>query len=148
MHEDQNTPYSSQDKPTMVSNDHSAEFAPNPTVLPYQRVYVLLMFALYMFLFIGIVYVAGDLETFSRALETTPAELTIMLAVLGVPTALLAITFLIGLFWNRGLGGWIYNLILICLGLTSGCTWPMTIPLLIFWIKQKNDIQYSRKQRG
>ena len=148
MLEDKNNPYSSQDKPTIVSNDHSAEFTPNPTVLHYQRVYVLLMFALYMFLFIGIVYVAADLETFSRGLETTPGELTIMLAVLGVPIALLAITFLIGLFWNRGLGGWIYNLILICLGLTSGCTWPMTIPLLIFWIKQKNDIQYSRKPRG
>ena len=149
MLEDRNNPYSSQDKPTVVSNDqYPAEFTPNPTVLPYQRIYVLLMFALYMFLFIGIVYVATDLETFSRGLETTPGELTIMLAVLGVPTALLAITFLIGLFWNRGLGGWIYNLILICLGLTSGCTWPMTIPLLIFWIKQKNDIQYSRKPRG
>jgi len=147
MVEDMNNPYSLQDKPTPVSNEqYAAGFVPNPTVLPYQRVYVSLMFALYTFLFIGVVYMATDLENISQLLETTPNELTIMLVFFGIPVFFLAIVFLVGLFWNRGLGGWIYNLILICLGLTSGCTWPMTIPLMIFWIKQKDDIQYSHKR--
>lgn len=147
MVEDMNNPYSSQDKPTTVSdNQYPAGFTPNPTVLPYQRIYVLLMFALYTFLFIGVVYMATDLKNFSQVLETTPNELTVMLVFLGIPVFFLAIVFLVGLFWNRGLGGWIYNLILICLGLTSGCTWPITIPLMIFWIKQKDDIQYSHKR--
>ncbi|MCP4776862.1 MAG: hypothetical protein GY880_21790, partial [Planctomycetaceae bacterium] len=111
MVEDMNNPYSSQDKPTTVpDNQYPAGFTPNPTVLPYQRIYVLLMFALYTFLFIGVVYMATDLENFSQLLETTPNELTVMLVFLGIPVFFLAIVFLVGLFWNRGLGGWIYNL--------------------------------------
>ena len=30
---------------------------------------------------------------------------------------------------------WIYGLVLICIGMTSACCLPATIPLLIFWIK-------------
>ncbi len=54
--------------------------------------------------------------------------------------AVFAIMFAVGLFWRNGLGGWIYNLILIILGLTTCCTWPATIPILIFWIKDKDRI--------
>ena len=30
---------------------------------------------------------------------------------------------------------WLYNLLVIALGLSSGCFWPICIPLLIYWIK-------------
>ena len=30
---------------------------------------------------------------------------------------------------------WTYNLILICIGMTSACFLPFCIPLLIFWLK-------------
>jgi hypothetical protein len=30
---------------------------------------------------------------------------------------------------------WVYDLVVICIGFTSGCFWPICIPLLIFWIK-------------
>lgn len=30
---------------------------------------------------------------------------------------------------------WVYDLVLICLGMTSCCFWPICIPLLIFWFK-------------
>ncbi len=104
------------------------------------------MFLLYSALVVGVVVAAVYRESVSLELEMSSNELLIMLAVYGVPSAALAIIFFVGLFWNRGLGGWIYNLILIVLGVTSCCTWPITIPLMIFWIKQKDDIQYSKKQ--
>lgn len=39
---------------------------------------------------------------------------------------------------------WIYNLVLICLGMTSACFWPMTIPLLIFWLKPEVKRHFGR----
>lgn len=144
MSEETNNPYSQRGNLTPLSNKQgTAEFTPNPTVIPYQRIYVLLMLLLYATLLIGVVAAAFYWKTICQELEIDPNELTITLVFYGVLSAALTIIFLVGLFWNRGLGGWIYNLILICLGLTSCCTWPVTIPLLIFWIKQKNDIQYG-----
>jgi MFS family permease len=39
---------------------------------------------------------------------------------------------------------WIYDLILICLGMTSACFWPMTIPLLIFWLKPETKRHFGK----
>ena len=121
--------------------DTPATLNPNPAVKTFQRIYVLLMLLLYTTLFAGSVAAAFYRDTLSLELDTSPGELAVLLLCYGVLAAALAIIFWIGLFWNRGMGGWIYNLILICLGLTSCCTWPMTIPLLIFWIKHKHDIE-------
>ena len=144
MSEDTNNPYGHRGDHRPLPNEHrDTEFTPNPTVIPYQRIYVLLMFLLYAALVVGVVVAAVYRESVSLELEMSSNELLIMLAVYGVPSAALAIIFFVRLFWNRGLGGWIYNLILIVLGMTSCCTWPITIPLMIFWIKQKDDIQYS-----
>jgi C4-dicarboxylate transporter len=39
---------------------------------------------------------------------------------------------------------WIYNLILICLGMTTGWLVPFCIPLLLFWAKQETKAYYNR----
>ncbi|MEM6820955.1 MAG: hypothetical protein AAF558_03280 [Verrucomicrobiota bacterium] len=39
---------------------------------------------------------------------------------------------------------WIYSLVVICLGLTSICFWPICIPLLIYWIKDPTKAHYGR----
>ncbi len=39
---------------------------------------------------------------------------------------------------------WVYNLIIICLGLTSCCFLPATIPLLIHWIKPETKAWFNR----
>jgi len=40
---------------------------------------------------------------------------------------------------------WIYDLIIICLGMTSACFWPITIPLLIFWLKPEVKRHFGRR---
>jgi len=40
---------------------------------------------------------------------------------------------------------WIYDLVLIALGLTSCCFLPFTIPLLIFWIKPETRQYFGRE---
>lgn len=39
---------------------------------------------------------------------------------------------------------WTYNLIIICLGMTSACMLPASIPLLIFWIKPEARKYFGR----
>ena len=40
---------------------------------------------------------------------------------------------------------WIYDLIIICLGMTSACFWPAVIPLLIFWLKPETKRHFGRR---
>jgi hypothetical protein len=39
---------------------------------------------------------------------------------------------------------WVYDIVLICLGMTSVCCMPVTIPLLIFWIKPDAKAWFGR----
>ncbi len=39
---------------------------------------------------------------------------------------------------------WVYDLVIICIGLTSMCFWPFTIPLLIFWLKPETKHYFGR----
>jgi hypothetical protein len=52
--------------------------------------------------------------------------------------------YLIALFLKPGPGAWVYDLVLICFGMTSCCCLPITIPLLIFWIKPENKKYFGR----
>jgi len=117
---------------------------PHPAVKKWQIVYLIAMLLLYLAVAVG-----GFLMFLFRAeiaasdAEMTEAEVAIMGLVYGVMGVLFFAVHSVGLYWRRGMGGWIYNLVLIGLGLTSCCTWPMTIPLMIFWIKHKDDIVWD-----
>ena len=39
---------------------------------------------------------------------------------------------------------WIYHLVLICLGLTSCCCMPASIPLLVFWLRPTTQRYFGR----
>jgi len=49
----------------------------------------------------------------------------------------------VGLLAPRRKWGWVYALVVICLGLTSCCTMPACIPLLIFWLKPETKAYYN-----
>ena len=40
---------------------------------------------------------------------------------------------------------WIYDLVLICVGLTSPCCMPASIPLLIYWLKPEAKAYFGRQ---
>lgn len=54
------------------------------------------------------------------------------------------IPFAIAPFLKPGPGVWVYDLVLICLGMTSCCCLPITIPLLIFWIKPETKTYFGK----
>jgi hypothetical protein len=56
----------------------------------------------------------------------------------------LMIPFAAILFLEKKSWVWIYGLVLIVLGLTSCCTWPATIPLLINWLKPETKALFGR----
>lgn len=39
---------------------------------------------------------------------------------------------------------WVYNLVIICLGMTSACYLLACIPLLIFWLKPETQRYYGK----
>lgn len=40
---------------------------------------------------------------------------------------------------------WVYNLVIICLGMTSACYLLACIPLLIFWLKPETQRYYGKQ---
>jgi hypothetical protein len=57
----------------------------------------------------------------------------------GIATLVIGVIFIIpygiGPFIKGKSWGWIYGIVLIALGMTSCCLWPITIPLIIQWVK-------------
>lgn len=39
---------------------------------------------------------------------------------------------------------WTYDLVVICLGLTSACFWPICIPLLIYWLNPETKAYFGK----
>lgn len=66
----------------------------------------------------------------------------ISMLIVGVPLALL---FVVAALVPKRPWGWVYGLVMICIGLTSCCTWPLTIPLLIKWIKPEMKRYFGKR---
>ena len=116
--------------------------ADRPAVLLWCKVYLGFMTGLYL---VGAV-VGVLLLAFAASLadpETDAMEFRIMGAVYGVLGVLFGIGFGIGLLVPRRRWGWIYTIVLICIGFTSCCTLPACIPLLIFWIKPETKMYFG-----
>lgn len=65
----------------------------------------------------------------------------ILLTVFGLPFLILSI---VGVFLPKRRWAWVYGLALICIGMTSCCFLPITIPLLINWIKPETKALFGR----
>lgn len=57
---------------------------------------------------------------------------------------LFAFPFLAAPYLPRKPWVWIYDLVLICLGMTSACCIPACIPLLIHWLKPETKLYFNR----
>ncbi|MEN6306553.1 MAG: hypothetical protein ABFD91_02255 [Anaerohalosphaeraceae bacterium] len=77
-------------------------------------------------------------------LETEAGVALIMGVVMALTGGALFAVVLVPLILSPRPWLWIYDLIVICLGMTSACFWPICIPLLIFWLKPETK-QYFRK---
>lgn len=113
-----------------------------PKVYPWFVTYCILMCVLYLFIIgLGFVYpklaeLAGNSERMATATFAG-----VLYSIFGV---IFFFAYLIALFLKPGPGAWVYDLVLICFGMTNCCCLPMTIPLLIFWIKPETKKYFGR----
>jgi hypothetical protein len=73
-----------------------------------------------------------------------PMEAKIQGVAFLVVGALLILPFAAGPLLPRRPWAWIYGLVLICIGLTSCCCLPASIPLLLAWLKPETKAFYGR----
>lgn len=132
------------------------EVSPTPSTSPvkslpervvfWYKVYVVAMLVLYLVLVV--LFSLGwllDEKTIVRDVDMPVwlyyGYLTFLLVMCWVMLA----AFSFALFLNRKPWTWVYHLVMICIGLTSPCCMPASIPLLIFWIKDDTRHYFGRK---
>lgn len=120
--------------------DYSVPQSGPPGVITWFKVYCVLMALIYLLCAAGgVALLVVDPVEFE--MEPTEALVSgILLLVLGLA---LFVLFLIALFMKLRPWHWTLDLVLICLGLTSCCCWPICIPLLIFWIKPETKAYFA-----
>lgn len=65
----------------------------------------------------------------------------VILLVIGLP---LAVACALPFFLPRKPWVWVYDLVIICLGMNSCCLLPASVALLIFWIKPDVKLWFNR----
>jgi hypothetical protein len=115
-----------------------------PAVWPWFVAYAILMAVVYLLvgIFGATILMVGP-EQFQTARNDADviAVQGIVFVIIG---PLLLVPFAIAPFLPRRPGAWVFDLVLICLGMTSCACLPITIPLLIFWLKPETKAWFGR----
>jgi hypothetical protein len=132
--------------PKPYGSPHTLPPGAAPPVWTWYRVYAGAMAFVYL--------VVAGFGLFFLAFGSTIAESSrdpadaYVIPIMGVTYAVLGFVFMglfgYGLMMPRRPWAWIYGLVLICIGMTSLCCLPATIPLLIFWIKPEMKAFFGR----
>lgn len=112
-----------------------------PPVLWWFRVYCLVLCVLYL---LTALFGIPFLVLSPTDLDMPPMVARLVgLAILVMGLALLAASAA-PLFLRPRPWVWMYDLVIICLGLTSACFLPVCIPLLVYWIKPEVKAHFGR----
>lgn len=121
-----------------------------PRVLVWYRLYLGAMAALYAgCLAVGIVLIWYR-EEFSgwAGRGEDPRTLLVYGVVLAAMGALLHSVYFAAFFLPRRPWAWVVHIVLIAIGLTSCCTMPAAIPLLVAWLKPETQAWFGRGPRS
>jgi hypothetical protein len=123
-------------------NYSDPQLNPKPQAVGWFYVYSGAMALLYFLVTgMGIVLIAMSSQIDMGADEPPAAVLGGIYSCVAAPFFL---AFLVPFVTRRSPWRWIYDLVLICLGLTSLCCMPASIPLLIFYLKPEVKAAYGR----
>lgn len=111
-----------------------------PSAYTWFVVYCVLMALLYLAAAgIGIVFMFAEPDQ-----DMSAEEAKVMGVVFLIVGLVFFVPFALGPFLPHKSWAWVFGLVLICLGLTSTCCLPVSIPLLIFWLKPEMKAFYGR----
>jgi hypothetical protein len=113
----------------------------SPKPVFWFKVYTTVMGLIYLGIAaLGLIFLVVD----PNKLETSPAEARIFGAGFTLLGLVLAAVFFLPLTRQPRPWVWVYDLVLICIGLTSACLIPACVPLLIFWMKPETKAHFGR----
>ena len=116
-----------------------------PPVVRWFKVYCGAMAALYLFcIAAGVAFLIFG-PTLAKSPDDPPAAFWIAYGgIFSILGATLAAAFAAALFLKPKPWVWVYSVVLICLGMTSACCLPASIPLLLYWFKPEVQRTYGR----
>lgn len=113
-----------------------------PGVLTWFKVYCVIMCLMYLAVVaLGVMFLTMNLD---QDMEESENQITGIIFI-AIGLLLFAVCLLPMLLRPRP-WLWVYDLVLICLGLTSICFWPISIPLLIYWLKPETKAYFKEAQ--
>ena len=107
----------------------------------WYRIYLGVMVALYLLFVIGGAYLAIAQPDMP---DSAPGETLIMGVIYGGLGLVFVIIYAVALVLPRQPYNWIVGIVMIAIGMTSCCLWPVLIPLLIFWVKPETKAYLGR----
>ena len=116
---------------------------PRPGVVNWFVVFCSLMTFLSALLILMGGFMAFAMPNMPNAGEADRAMMPIVGGAYAVGGLFVSVLYLIGIFAPKRPWGWVYGIVLICLSMTSCCTLPAAIPLLIFWIRPETKWYYG-----
>lgn len=113
-----------------------------PPVVTWYYVYCGLVSLVYV---VAILLVAFFMTVGASWLEMDRTAALILTVLIGGGSAACLIPFLAAFFLPRKPWVWVYGLVLICVGFTSCLVLPISIALLIFWIRPETQTYFGRE---
>ena len=114
-----------------------------PGVIKWFKIYAAFLLLLYV-----LIAIMGIVLSFSDLIPSETPDEAVAVKVSGVLYAgigaVFAAVFAVGLFTKNQPWAWVYNLVLICIGLASCLFLPAAIPMLIHWLKPETKAWYQR----
>jgi hypothetical protein len=108
----------------------------------WYRMYLGVMMLLYM----GVAIFGASIAYFQPALDRQGPEETLLMGVIyGLLGAVFFLVHLVALVLPPKPYNWIVGIMMIAIGMTSCCLWPVVIPLLVFWVKPETKSYLGRK---
>ena len=111
-----------------------------PGVVTWFKVYAGILCILYLFLAFGAFFFIAD----PTDVDLSPELAKVMGWVALVMGLGLFAACLLPLVMSPRPWLWIYDIVIICLGMTSACFIPICVPLLIFWLKPEVKLYFGR----
>ena len=116
-----------------------------PPVVSWYKAYAAFMAVLYLLCIIGGVLMLKYASVIVAGSPTTSlTETKIQAVILIIIGIVLFIAYAVALILPKSPGAWIYHIVMIAIGLTSCCLWPITIPLIIAWLKPQTQQFFGR----